>query len=58
MPYKSYGCKVCGKQAPTRLREHGTEAERWDWLRKHYMTDHPHKWKEWQKKSAQTKSKK
>ncbi len=41
MPFKTYGCRKCGKQAPKDLREHGTFAERMSWLRRHYKKYHP-----------------
>lgn len=41
MPLKSFGCKICGKQAPKRLREHGTFSERMEWLWGHRKRKHP-----------------
>ncbi len=55
MPYETYGCSVCSQQAPRRLREHGTFAERLKWLRHHYAKAHPRKFAEWNKKSVKTK---
>jgi hypothetical protein len=40
MPYKTWGCGICGKQAPKNLREHGKFQERMNWLRKHYKATH------------------
>ena len=41
MPLESYGCSICGKQAPKHLREHGKFAERMAWLRRHRKAKHP-----------------
>ena len=45
MPYKSWSCSICGKQAPKALREHGKFKERMDWLRKHYKKAHNKRFK-------------
>lgn len=47
MPYKSFGCRLCGFQAPKKLREHGKFAERMKWLRGHYKKFHPQEYKKW-----------
>lgn len=47
MPYKTFGCSICGKQAPRALRADGKSEERWSWLRRHYKKNHPRKFKEW-----------
>jgi len=49
MPLKTFGCSICGKQAPKKIREHGKFAERIDWLRRHYKRFHPRKFREWYK---------
>lgn len=49
MPYKSFGCSICGKQAPKELRRDGKSEERWSWLRRHYKRHHPGKFKGWYK---------
>ncbi len=49
MPYEHWGCSVCGKQVPKKYREHGMFSERMKWLRKHYKSEHPKKYKEWYK---------
>jgi hypothetical protein len=41
MPYETWGCRICGKQAPKRLREHGTFSERMKWLWSHRKKYHP-----------------
>jgi len=45
MPYKTWGCSICGMQAPKRLRAHGKFKERMDWLRNHYREYHPDEYK-------------
>jgi len=50
MPYKTWGCSICGAQAPKKLRAHGKFAERMKWLRRHYQKKHPAKFREWHKK--------
>lgn len=46
-PLESYGCSVCGRQAPKELREHGKYRERMAWLRRHYGRRHPYIFKWW-----------
>lgn len=46
-PLKSFGCSICGRQAPIALRADGKSEERWGWLRGHYKRKHPRKFKEW-----------
>lgn len=41
MPYKTWGCSLCGKQAPVELRKHGTMSERMEWLWSHRKEEHP-----------------
>ena len=41
MPLKTFGCSICGRQAPKDLREHGFFEERMAWLRKHRKKYHP-----------------
>lgn len=41
MPYKTWGCGICGMQAPKKLRAHGMFAKRMKWLRDHYKKYHP-----------------
>lgn len=50
MPYKTFGCSICGKQAPIELRKHGTFEERMSWVRNHYKKYHPKKFKEMYKR--------
>lgn len=52
MPYKTWGCSICGKQAPIKLREHGKFKERMGWLRRHYKKYHPTKFREMVKKGG------
>jgi len=47
MPYKTWGCSICGKQAPKGLRRHGKSKERWSWLRRHRAKYHPEAFREW-----------
>ena len=49
MPYKTWGCGLCGAQAPKKLREHGKFNERMKWLREHYATKHKATFKKWGK---------
>lgn len=55
MPYKTFGCSICGKQAPLRLREHGTMSERMKWLREHRKKEHPAAFKASVKKAVSTR---
>ena len=55
MPLKSYGCSICGKQAPKKLREEGKLEERFAWLRGHREKNHPRKFKESIKKGIATR---
>jgi len=41
MPYKTWGCSICGAQAPKKLRAHGKFSERMKWLWKHRKKYHP-----------------
>jgi hypothetical protein len=41
MPYKTFGCSICGKQAPTKYRADGMFEERMAWLRRHRAQHHP-----------------
>lgn len=56
MPYKSWKCSICGEDAPIHLRRHGGFKERMEWTRHHYKIYHPEKWRQWQKKTTKTKS--
>jgi len=38
---KSYGCSICGKQAPKKYRAHKQFANRMSWLRRHRKSSHP-----------------
>lgn len=49
MPFKTYGCSICGKQAPKELRAHGKFKERMKWLREHYKRNHPKEFRKWYK---------
>ena len=40
-PLKSYGCNICGQQAPKKLRAEGKFSERMKWLWKHRKEQHP-----------------
>jgi len=54
-PYKTFGCSICGMQAPKELREHGTFAERMKWLRSHRKKYHPELFKKSIKKGVKTR---
>ena len=41
MPYKTWKCSICDKQAPKKLREHGNFSERMKWLWEHRKKYHP-----------------
>ena len=41
MPLKSFGCGICGAQAPAKYREHGQFSARMAWLRRHRKRKHP-----------------
>jgi hypothetical protein len=55
MPYKTWGCKICGAQAPKALREHGNFAERMKWLREHYKLHHPAEFERMMRKAVKTR---
>ncbi len=55
MPYKTFGCRICGEQAPRKLREHGTMGERQEWLWHHRKQKHPKEFKKSVQKSIATK---
>ena len=46
MPLKSYGCSICERQAPKRLRADGEFEGRMKWLRRHYKRFHPRKFRQ------------
>jgi len=46
MPLKSFGCSICGKQAPVAYRADGKFEERMAWLRRHRKKMHPRKFRE------------
>ena len=50
MPLKSFGCSICGRQAPTEYRQDGKFKERMSWLRRHYKRFHPKKFREMYKR--------
>lgn len=54
---KSFGCSICQRQAPKKLRAHGKFSERMAWLRHHYRDKHPERFKAMYKKAAKTKTK-
>lgn len=56
-PFKTFGCKICGQQAPERLRKHGTFEERQRWLRYHRKEHHPKAFKGSIKKGLKTRRK-
>jgi len=41
MPLKSFGCSICGRQAPKKLRADGKFSERMRWLWHHRARKHP-----------------
>lgn len=51
MPYKTWGCSICGKQCPKKYREHGQWIKRMAWLREHYEGNHPAEFKEMMKRA-------
>ena len=55
MPYKTFGCSICGKQAPKKLREHGTMSERQQWLWHHRKHEHPKAFKASIRKGIETR---
>ena len=55
MPLKSFGCSICGAQAPKKLREHGKFSERMKWLWSHRKAKHPAAHKRSVTKSQRTK---
>jgi len=55
MPLQSFGCSICGEQAPIELRQHGKFKERMKWLREHYKKHHPQAFHKSQRKSVKTK---
>lgn len=57
MPYKSFGCSICGRQAPKKLRADGKSEERWSWLRRHRAKHHPRAHKESIRRAVETRSK-
>lgn len=57
MPYKTWGCSICGMQAPKALREHGQFANRMKWLREHYKLHHPDEFQKMMHRAVQTRAK-
>jgi len=57
MPYRSWGCSICGTQAPVKLRAHGMFGERMKWLREHYKLHHPDEFKRMTSRSVRTRAK-
>jgi len=55
MPLESFGCRICGKQAPQRLREDGMFEERMAWLRRHRKKKHPAAFRKSVKKGVKTR---
>jgi hypothetical protein len=55
VPFKTFGCSICGKQAPAKLRLHGTFEERMKWLREHREKFHPRKFRESIRKGIETR---
>lgn len=41
MPYKTFGCTICGKQAPKKIWGENMFKERMSWLWKHRKENHP-----------------
>jgi len=58
MPYKTWGCSICGAQAPEELRGHGKFKERMTWLREHYAFHHPTAYKRMMKKASRKRAEK
>jgi hypothetical protein len=56
MPYETWGCSICGKQAPKRLRADGMFEERMKWLRDHRQKYHPTAFKASIKKGIATRT--
>ena len=40
MPLRTFGCKICGKQAPREYRKDGEFAGRMEWLWGHRKENH------------------
>ena len=57
MPYATWGCSICGKQAPLELRRHGKFAERMAWLRRHRAKYHPRLFNKSVKKAIKSRKK-
>ena len=57
MPYRTWGCSICGMQAPKKLREHGMFSERMKWLRRHYKKYHPDEFEKMIRKGAKARGK-
>lgn len=58
MPYESWGCGICGAQAPKEYRKHGKMAQRMRWLREHREKHHPKAFKASIKKGLKTRKRK
>jgi len=56
MPYKTWGCSICGMQAPVELRRHGQFANRMKWLREHYKLHHPDEFQKIMRKAVRTRA--
>jgi len=55
VPYKTWGCSICGTQAPKSLRSHGNFSERMKWLREHYKLHHPDEFEKMVRKAQRTR---
>ena len=55
-PLKSYGCSICGEQAPTTCRADGKFEERMAWLLSHRKKHHPKAHRESVKKAVRTRN--
>jgi len=54
---KTFGCSVCKKQAPRKLRKEDEYdfGKRMAWLRRHYELNHPRKFKAMTEKAVATR---
>jgi hypothetical protein len=40
VPYKTWGCSICGKQAPVEYHKHNMFKKRMEWIRHHRKVAH------------------
>ena len=55
VPLKSFGCSICGAQAPKEYLKEGKFEQRMAWLRRHYSKKHPRKFKASVRKAVRTR---